>query len=121
MKNIITTLLIIIGFIFPQECEEPTNVWFKVSNNSEHMYGKLMHIDMSGGFATTDGLYIYLVVYEKNTKEEIVITFPIGYWSVENIEKPIPKQKKQKDEEFDLDEYLKKKKGKGKLINTSIK
>tara|TARA_B100000029_G_C17572706_1_gene957179 strand:+ start:992 stop:1351 length:360 start_codon:yes stop_codon:yes gene_type:complete len=119
MKNIIITI-ITIGFIFSNECKEPENIWFKVSNNQEHMYGKLMAIDMSGGFATTDGEFIYLIVYEKSTNEEIVITFPIGYWSVGNIDKPIPK-KKSKKEEFDLDEYLKKNKGKGKIINASIK
>ena len=122
MKNIIITLITIISFIFPQEyeCEEPENIWFKVSNNQEHMYGKLMTIDMSNGFAFTDGLFIYLIVYEKITNEEIIITFPIGHWSVENIDKTIPKNKKEK-EEFDLDEYLKKNKGKGRLISTSFK
>ena len=122
MKNIIITLITIINFIFPQECEceEPENIWFKVSNNQEHMYGKLMTIDMSNGFAFTDGLFIYLVVYEKITNEEIIITFPIGHWSVGNIDKTIPKNKKEK-EEFDLDKYLKENKGKGRLISTSFK
>ena len=121
MKNIIITLITIISFIFPQECEceEPENIWFKVSSNPEHIYGKLMHIDMSSGFATTDGLFIYLIVYEKSTKEEIVISFPIGQWTVEKINKNIPKKEKQK-EEFDLDKYLKENKDKGKLISTSI-
>ena len=122
MKNIIITLITIISFIFPQECEceEPENIWFKVSNNPEHMYGKLMTIDMSDGFITTDGLFIYLIVYEKSTNEEIVITFPIGYWAIGNTDKSIPKKKKEK-EEFDLDEYLKKNKGKGRLIKVANK
>ena len=123
MKNIIITLITIINFIFPQECEceEPENIWFKVSNNQEHMYGKLMYIDMSSGFAITDGEFIYLIVYEKSTDEEIVITFPIGYWSVGQIDKTKPKQEKQKKEEFDLDKYLEENKGKGRLISTSFK
>ena len=121
MKNIIITLITIISFIFPQECEceESENIWFKVSNNPEHMHNKIMHLDMSNGYVTTDGFFIYLIVFEKITKEEIVITFPIGHWQVNKI---IPRQEENKKEEkFDLDKYLKENKGKGRLINLSIK
>ena len=118
MKNIIFILLTIIGFVFPQEreceCEEPENIWFKVSNNPEHMYNKLMTLDMSNGYVTTDGFFVYLIVFEKITKEEIVITFPIGHWQVGKV---VPKKEENKKEEFDLDEYLKKNKGKGRMIN----
>ena len=119
MKNIILILITLIGFIFPQdcECEEPKDVWFKISN-AEKDYGKLLTLDMSNGFATTDGLFIYLVVKNKETKEDLVIQFPIGYWIIDKIDKKIPKQEKKKEEkEFDLDEYLKKNKGKGRMIN----
>ena len=61
MKNIIITI-ITIGFIFSNECKEPENIWFKVSNNPEHMYGELMTIDMSAGYALYDEFYIYLFV-----------------------------------------------------------
>ena len=121
MRNIIITLITIISFIFPQdcECEEPENIWFKVSNNPEHMNNKIMHIDMSNGYVTTDGFFVYLIVFEKITKEEIVITFPIGQWQVGKV---VPKQEENKKEkEFDLDEYLKKNKGKGRLINLITK
>ena len=111
MKNILITLVTLIGFILPQECEEPENVWFKISSNPDHRYGELMTIDMSAGYALVDELYIYLFVFEKNTKEELVIIFPIGYWEIAKIEKIIPKQEKKK--EFDLDEYLKQNRGKG--------
>ena len=120
MKKIWITLVTLIGFIVAQECEEPTNVWFKISNNENHRYGELLTIDMSAGYALYDELYIYLFVLEKNTKEELVIMFPIGFWEIGNIVKKIPKQEKKK-EEFDLDEYLKKNKGKGKLINSITK
>ena len=119
MKNIILILITLIGFIFPQDCdcEEPINVWFKISN-AEKDYGKLITLDMSNGFATTDGVFIYLVVKNKETKEDLVIQFPIGYWIIDKIDKKIPKQEKKKEEkEFDLDEYLKKNKGKGRMIN----
>ena len=56
------------------------------------------------------------------TKEDLVIQFPIGYWIIDKIDKKIPKQEQKKEkEEFDLDEYLKKNKGKGRLINLKIK
>ena len=120
MKKIILILLTLIGFIFPQdcECEEPKDVWFKISNAKKD-YGKLLTLDMSNGFATTDGLFIYLVVKNMDTKEDLVIQFPIGYWIIDKIDKKIPKQEKKK-EEFDLDEYLKKNKGKGRMININI-
>ena len=122
MKKIILILTTLIGFIFPQdcECEEPKDVWFKISN-AEKDYGKLLTLDMSNGFATTDGLFIYLVVKNKDTGEDLGIQFPIGYWIIDKIDKKIPKQEKKKEEkEFDLDEYLKKNKGKGRLINLNI-
>ena len=117
MKKILITLVTLIGFILPQDCdcEEPKDVWFKISN-AEKDYGKLLTLDMSNGFATTDGLFIYLVVKNMDTKEDLVIQFPIGYWIIDKIDKKIPKQEKKK-EEFDLDEYLKKNKGKGRMIN----
>ena len=111
MKNIILILLTLIGFILSQDCEEPINVWFKISNGEED-YGQLLILDMSNGFATTDGLFIYLIVRNKETGEELVIQFPIGHWTVNNIDKKIPKEKNKK-EEFDWEEYLKKNKDTG--------
>jgi len=102
-----------------QECEEPEEVWFKVSNDeTSEDYGKIIQLDMRYGYATTDGMYIYLIVLKKDTDEQMVIMFPIGYWENDRITKKIPKVPEQHDEkEFDLDEYLKKNKGKGRLIH----
>ena len=119
MKKILITLVTLISFILPQDCEEPEEVWFKISNE-KNTYGKLLTIDMSYGYAGTDGIYIYLFVIEKNTKEELVIMFPIGYWESEKINRKIPKQENQEEEEFDLDEYLKNNKHKGRLIKTKV-
>ena len=93
MKNILIILVILIGFVLPQDCEcdEPKDVWFKISN-AEKDYGQLLVLDMSKGFATTDGIWIYLIVQNKNTKEDLVIQFPIGYWIIDKIDKKIPKQ-----------------------------
>ena len=109
--------LLIGSFGFSQECEEcvceePVNVWYKISNNENHRYGETLTIDMSGGYALYDEFYIYLFVLEKNTGEELVIMFPIGLWTMEVIEKP-KELPKEEEEKFDLDEYLKQNKGKG--------
>ena len=94
MKQILYTFiyLLIGSFSFSQECEEcvceePENVWFKVSYNENHRYGEILTIDMSAGAALYDESYIYLLVLEKNTGEELVIMFPIGYWSKKPVEK----------------------------------
>ena len=103
MKNILLILVTMISFIFPQDCEEPEEVWFKISNDYNSTgYGEIIQIDMSWGYAGTDGIYIYLFVYEKDTGKELVVQFPIGYWEAERINKYIPKE----NEEFDLKKYL---------------
>ena len=79
MKNIFITLLILIGFIFPQECSEPINVWFKISNDSKTI-GDVIQLDMSKGYAGTDGQFLYLYVSDITNGEGIIIMFPIGYW-----------------------------------------
>ncbi len=119
MKQILYTLIYLLlgSCSFSQECEEcvceePVNVWYKISNNENHRYGETLTIDMSGGYALYDEFYIYLFVLEKNTGEELVIMFPIGYWTMEAIEKP-KELPKEEEEKFDLDEYLKQNKGKG--------
>ena len=121
MKNIIL-ILTLIGFILSQDCncdcEEPANTWFKVST-ADKDYGEIIELDMENGIATTDGLFIYLIVKNMDTGQDLVIQFPIGYWIIDKIDKKIPKQEKKK-EEFDLDEYLKKNKGKGRMINVNI-
>tara|TARA_R100000152_G_C6650999_1_gene92627 strand:+ start:141 stop:524 length:384 start_codon:yes stop_codon:yes gene_type:complete len=120
MKQILHLLiyLLIGSFVFPHDCEdcvceEPVDVWYRLSTNESHMYGEIMAVDMSMGYAYYDEFYIYLFVLEKNTKEELVIMFPIGFWEVGVIEptKELPKEEEEK--EFDLDEYLKQNKGKG--------
>ena len=116
MKKLLITLVTLIGFILPQDCEEPEEVWFKISND-EKTYGQLITIDMSRGYADTDGRHIYLFVYDKNTNEGLVIMFPIGYWETEKISK----FEKELEKEFkDLEDYLKKNKGKGIEIKTKV-
>ena len=84
-----------------QECEEPVNVWFKVSNDQVNPnYGQVVALDMSNGYSSTDGAFIYLVLADFNTGEQVILTFPIGYWVVDG--------KDEIQKEFDsLEEYLK--------------
>ena len=88
-----------------QDCEEPVNVWFKVSNDQTNMnYGQVVALDMSNGYSSTDGAFIYLILNDVNTKEQVILTFPIGYWVVDG--------KDEIQKEFDsLEEYLKNTKG----------
>tara|TARA_B100000287_G_C20247171_1_gene628586 strand:- start:261 stop:611 length:351 start_codon:yes stop_codon:yes gene_type:complete len=110
MKKIILTLFILLNcFVFSQECDEPSNVWFKLSND-EKTYGDLITVDMSRGYADTDGKYVYLFVIDKNTNEGLIIMFPIGYWEVEATSK----FQKELEKEFkDLEDYLKYNQGNG--------
>ena len=88
-----------------QDCEEPVNVWFKVSNDQTNMnYGQVVALDMSHGYSSTDGAFIYLVLSDVTTTEQVILTFPIGYWTVED------KDEIQKEFE-NLEEYLENTKG----------
>ena len=88
-----------------QDCEEPVNIWFKVSNDqSNSNYGQVVALDMSNGYAYTDGISIYLMLTDIDTKEQVMLTFPFGYWTVED------KDEIQKEFES-LEEYLKNTKG----------
>lgn len=101
MRNYLLTLLITIGFIFSQDCDEPINVWFKISNDqSNKNYGQVVALDMSQGYSYTDGMVIYLILNDINVNEQVILTFPIGYWVVDG--------KDEIQKEFDsLEEYLK--------------
>ena len=118
MKNIFITLLILIGFIFSQDCEEPINVWFKISNdiNSKN-YGEVVSLDMSNGYAYTDGINIYLMVKVKDTEEDIMIAFPIGKWVTSE---PTEFEKDLEREFRDLEDYFKYNKDKGIKIERKL-
>ena len=110
MKNFILSVLLTLGFIFPQDCEEPINVWFKISNDLK-TYGQVIKLDMSKGYAGTDGQYLYLYVADLTNNEGIVIMFPIGYWEAPN---GVSQFEKDLEKEFkDLEDYFKHNKDKG--------
>ena len=104
MKIIFTILVLLISFSCSQECQEPTNVWFKLSNDtSSKDYGETISIDMSKGFADTDGINIYLLLKLKDSEEGVIISFPIGYWEIgqpSEFEKELEKEFKNLEEYF---------------------
>ena len=111
MKIIFTILVLLISFSCSQECQEPTNVWFKLSNDtSSKDYGETIPIDMSKGFADTDGVNIYLLLRLKDSEEGVIVSFPIGYWEIEQPSEFI----KELEKEFkNLEEYFRQNKSKG--------
>ena len=111
MKKLFIILVMLIGFSFPQECDEPVNVWFKLSNDVSSMdYGKIIPINMSRGYASTDGSFVYLLVNITDSDEALMITFPIGYWE---IEQPSEFVKEMEKEFKNLEDYLRSTQGNG--------
>ena len=102
---LVTMFLLSCDIVQAQDCEEPVNVWFKVSNDQTNMnYGQVVALDMSHGYSSTDGEFIYLILSDVTTTEQVILTFPIGYWTVED--------KDEIQKEFDsLEEYLENTKG----------
>ena len=109
-KSTIGLLLFYVGLVFSQVttpecvCEDPTNIWYKVSTFAEDK-GKVIKLDMRTGQSFSDHRYIYLVVKTIDTGEITYIAFPNGGdWIA-----PTPKDPflDALDEEFkNLEEYL---------------
>ena len=83
------------------ECEEPLDVWFKISSED----GRLLQLDMTRGYTDTDGRYVYFLVKDVNG-ENVLITFPFGFWEVEEQKKD-PFLDELEKEFKSLEEYLK--------------
>ena len=88
------------------ECGEPENVWFKIS--SEDGYGqKVVQLDMTRGQSFSDGMYIYIIVQDIETKELVYIVFPNGGdWTAEVKDPMLDALEKEFNS---LEEYLKSK------------
>ena len=114
-KSTIGLLLFYVGLVFSQVttpecvCEDPTNIWYKVSTFAEDR-GKVIKLDMRVGQAFTDHQYIYLVLKTIDTGEVTYIAFPNGGdWVAEPKKDPFLDAL---DEEFkNLEEYLRSKQG----------
>ena len=124
MKKLMTTIMVSLLFTVgcgqdcDCECEEPSNVWYKISNEQGENYGRVLQLDMSKGMADTDGTYLYLFVKDVNG-EGIVVMFPFGYWETEKVVKD-PFLEELEKEFKDLEDYLKRNKGKGIEIKNNI-
>ena len=88
------------------ECGEPENVWFKISSGDG--YGqKVVQLDMTRGQSFSDGMYIYIVVQDIETKELVYIVFPNGGdWTAEVKDPMLDALEKEFNS---LEEYLKSK------------
>ena len=114
-KSTIGLLLFYVGLVFSQVttpecvCEDPTNIWYKVSTFQEDK-GKVIKLDMRIGQAFSDHKYIYLVLKTIDTGEVTYIAFPNGGdWVAEPKKDPFLDAL---DEEFkNLEEYLRSKQG----------
>ena len=114
-KSTIGLLLFYVGLVFSQVttpecvCEDPTNIWYKVSTFAEDR-GKIIKLDMRTGQSFSDHQYIYLVVKTIDTGEITYIAFPNGGdWVAEPKKDPFLDAL---DEEFkNLEEYLRSKQG----------
>ena len=114
-KSTIGLLLFYVGLVFSQVttpecvCEDPTNIWYKVSTFAEDK-GKVIKLDMRTGQSFSDHQYIYLVVKTIDTGEITYIAFPNGGDWVAEPEKD--EFLDALDEEFkNLEEYLRSKQG----------
>ena len=109
-KSTIGLLLFYVGLVFSQVttpecvCEDPTNIWYKVSTFAEDK-GKVIKLDMRTGQSFSDHQYIYLVVKTIDTGEITYIAFPNGGdWIAPKPKDPFLDAL---DEEFkNLEEYL---------------
>ena len=93
-------------------CEElPIDIWIRPSNDEQN-FGNLMYLDMSRGWSGTDGVNILISVMDLNSGNPIMLIFPLNNWFEMDYSIYVPPPEPEK-EEFDLEEYLKKNKGKG--------
>jgi len=108
-------------------CDElPLDLWVRPSN-AEANFGNLMYLDMSEGWSGTDGSSIYISVIDIITGAPVMLIFPLNDWFVMDYSKfdqpALDPKKEEKEEEFDMEEYLKRTKGQGleikKVANSS--
>ena len=111
-KATLVVFIYLMGIISAQatsencECGEPENVWFKIS--SEDGYGqRVVQLDMTRGQSFSDGMYIYIIVQDIETKELVYIVFPNGGdWTAEVKDPMLDALEKEFNS---LEEYLKSK------------
>ena len=110
-KATLVAFIYLMGIISAQatsencECGEPENVWFKISSEQDGYGQKVVQLDMTRGQSFSDGMYIYLVVQDIETKELVYIVFPNGGdWTAEVKDPMLDALEKEFNS---LEEYLK--------------
>ena len=90
---------------FPRTLPElNVNVWNKVSTD-ELNPGEIVPLDMSKGYSTCDGPFIYIVIRMVDSEEEVVLAFPNGgYWTAPEADPFLQELQREFD---NLEEYLK--------------
>jgi len=84
----ILLLVTLFSFIFSEECvcKHHENIWFRVSTEFKTI-GQIQELDMSQGVAFADYNFVHLVVVDRKTGIEMVISFPYGNWRADNFKR----------------------------------
>ena len=83
----ILLLVTLFNFIFSEcKCIHHENIWFRVSTEFKTI-GQIQELDMSQGVAFADYNFIHLVVVDRKTGIEMVISFPYGNWRANNFKR----------------------------------
>tara|TARA_B100000424_G_C22795984_1_gene427252 strand:- start:332 stop:742 length:411 start_codon:yes stop_codon:yes gene_type:complete len=92
-------------------CEElPVDLWIRPSNDEDSL-GRLMYLDMSKGWAGTDGENVIISVADISTGNIIMLIFPLNDWFEMDYSQFFPEEKPEEEKEFNWEEYLKQNKG----------
>ncbi len=93
---------------FDGSCEEArSNIWYKTSTD-QATYGETIRLDMSRGQSYSDGMYIYIIAQDLDTKEIIIVAFPNGGdWTIFSRKDSLYME--MEEDINDLQEYLDKK------------
>ena len=84
------------------------NVWTKVSTDKLNP-GEIVSLDMSEGYSSCEGPYMYIVVRKVGSEEEVIVAFPNGgYWMAPEVDPFLYELQKEFDS---LEEYLRDKGG----------
>ena len=84
----ILLLVTLFSFIFSEECKckKHENIWFRVSTEFKTI-GQIQELDMTQGVAFIQYNFVHLVVVDRKTGIEMVISFPYGNWRADNFKR----------------------------------
>jgi len=98
----------VLSSLAPNAPKKEINVWHKVSSD-ELNPGLIVPLDMSNGYSFCDGPFLYIVVGDMDSEDDIMIAFPNGgYWTAPEPDPFLQELQKEFDS---LEEYLRLKGG----------